>query len=335
MTVDVHAHVIVPEITREAAPDETWRPLVFWRDGRQVIEVDGRQVTAVRREFVRIERILDEHQAVGVERVVLCPWVSLLRYETAPEEGLRTSRIYNEALSRLAQTYPDRVSALGTVPLQDPEMAAGELARVMRQPGLCGVEVAASVAGTYLGHDRFRPFWDTAEAEGALVLIHPTTRGFSLPVFSEYFLWNSVGNPLETTITVAHMILAGVMESHPRLNVILAHGGGSILGLRGRLARAQRVNPQAGARLREPIDASLRRFHFDTVVHDATLLRDLINYAGADRVLLGSDYPFDMADERPSDSVQELALPAGDEAAVLGGNALRLLRGAAEGGRDD
>lgn len=329
MIVDIHAHIIVPEITRDAAPEELWRPRLSWKNGRQAIEVNGRVVTEVPREFVAIDRVLDSQRAAGVDHVVLCPWVSLLRYDTSPDEGLRTARIWNEGLSRLAQAYPGRISVLGTVPLQDPELAARELAVLMRRPGLRGVEVAVSVGGIYLGDDRFRPFWAAAEATGAVVFVHPTTRGFSAPVFSEYFLSNSVGNPMETTIAAAHMVLAGVMEAHPRLRVVLAHGGGAVLALRGRLAHAQRVNPQAGARLREPVGVSLRRFYFDTIVHDATLLRDLIGYAGADHVLLGSDYPFDMADERPAASVGALGLLDADEAAVLGGNAMRLLQGAA------
>lgn len=325
MIFDAHAHIIVPEITREAAPGESWRPHVSWRDGRQVIDAGGRQITSAVREFVRIDAILEAQQEAGVERVLLCPWASLLRYEAAPDEGLRACRTYNEGLARLAQEYPDRVSALGMVPLQEPELAARELEAVMRQPGLHGVEVASSVKGLYLGDDRFRPFWAAAEATGALVFIHPSTRGFDLPVFSDYYLWNSVGNPLETTIAAAHLIMAGVMEEHPRLRVLLAHGGGAILQLRGRLRHAHAVQPQARSRLRETVDASLRRFYFDTLTHDQDLLADLIAYAGADRVLLGSDYPFDMGLGRPADQVRALGLPADNEAQVLGGNAARLL----------
>jgi aminocarboxymuconate-semialdehyde decarboxylase len=215
----------------------------------------------------------------------------------------------------------DRVAALGSVDLGRPE----ELVALMRDGRLSGVEVAASVDGDYLGHDRFRDFWAAAEQTGALVFVHPTTRGFSIGALDDYYLWNAAGNPLETTVTAAHLVMAGVLEAHPRLQVLLSHGGGAILALRGRLRHAHSFQPDARSRLAEsPLD-SIRRFHFDTVTHDALLLRALVEFAGPDRVLLGSDYPFDMGLERPAEPVRELGLEPEDEAAILGGNALRLL----------
>lgn len=321
--VDIHAHVIPRELTRGAA-GEAWFPHVSWTQGRQVIEFGGRQITSAVREFVDADAILDAQAAAGVERVVLSPWVNLLRYDAPADEGLRVSRTCNQALAALAQRYPRRIAALGTVPLQAAETAARELETVMRTPGLRGVEVAASVQGVYLGDDRFRPFWDAAEATGALVFIHPTTRGFDSPVFQDYYLWNTVGNPLETTLAAAHMVMAGVMETHPRVKVLLAHGG-TLLNLRGRLRHAHTFQPQARSRLTEPPEASLRRFYFDTLTHDPEVLRALVAFAGADHVLLGSDYPFDMGDEHPARTVRALRLAPGDEAKILGGNAVGLL----------
>lgn len=326
MIIDAHAHIIVPELTREAAPEEAWRPRVRWEGDRQVIEFGGRQIASATREFVDIDDILEAHAAARVDRVVLCPWVSLLRYDAETEEGLRTSRIQNESLTRLSQRYPQRVSALGTVPLQNPDLAARELEEVMQMPGLCGVEVAASVRGVYLGDDRFRPFWEAAEGTGALVFIHPTTRGFDLPVFNEYYLWNTVGNPLETTISAAHMVMAGILEAYPRLNVLLGNAGGALLSLRGRLRHAHAFQPHARSRLHESPDASMKRFLYDTVTHDLELLRALVEYVGPDHVLLGSDYPFDMGVERPVEMVQALELPPADAGRVLGGNATRVMR---------
>ena len=320
MTLDVHAHVIVPEIIG----DEPWRPRVYRDDaGGQVVELGGREIRAAIAEFVDIDGILAAQDEAGVDRVLLCPWVPLLYYEAEPHEGLRRARIQNEALVRLVEEHPDRVAALGALPLQDPELAAGELDGVMDQ--LSGVEVAASVRGVFLGDDRFEPFWAAAEASGALVFVHPTTRGLDSPVFQDHYLWNTVGNPLETAITAAHMVMAGVMERHPRLRVLLAHGGGALLALRGRLRRAHGFQPQARSRLDESPDESIRRFYFDTLTHDEELLRALIAYAGADHVLLGSDYPFDMGDARHVDTVRALGLAPDVEQAVLGGNAERLL----------
>jgi aminocarboxymuconate-semialdehyde decarboxylase len=315
MTVDVHAHVIVPEITG----DEPWQPRV----DRRVVELGGKQIRAAVQEFVDIEGILAAQDEAGVDRVLLCPWVPLLYYDADPDEGLRRARIQNDALAGLVRGNPERIAALGAVPLQDPELAAAELEALPEQ--LSGVEVAASVRGVFLGDDRFEPFWTAAEAAGALVFVHPTTRGFDSPAFQDYYLWNTVANPLETAIAAAHMVMAGVMERHPRLRVLLAHGGGALLALRGRLRHAHTFQPQAKARLTESPEDSIRRFYFDTLTHDDDLLRALIDYAGPDHVLLGSDYPFDMGDARHAETVRALGLEPDVEEAVLGGNAERIL----------
>jgi aminocarboxymuconate-semialdehyde decarboxylase len=247
-------------------------------------------------------RILEEAAVKGIDHVVLSPWVRLL------EGGLDHCRRQNE---RLAELVGERVSVLGAVPLDRPD----EL-RAVLDSGLAGVEVPASVDGQYLGEDRFEPFWAAAEETGTIVFVHPTTRAFDWP---DYHLWNTVGNPFETTITAAHMVGAGVLERHPGLRVLLAHGGGALPALRGRLRHAAalqgRVDPEA----------SIRRFYFDTVTHDPAVLRGLVEFAGGDHVVLGTDHPFDMGDTHPVATVRAAGLGARAERDVLGGAALRLL----------
>jgi aminocarboxymuconate-semialdehyde decarboxylase len=294
MIVDCHAHVVVPGLGAE----------VEWVDGTQVVRFGGKEIRSAVREFADLPRILEEQDRAGVDTIVLCPWVPLLGREPARQ---------NEALAALVG---ERVAALGTVDLERPD----DLRELMTDGRLSGVEVAASVDGSYLGDGRFRDFWAAAEETGALVFVHPTTQSFSDPVFERHYLWNTVGNPFETTITAADLVLAGVLDDHPRLKVLLAHGGGAITALRGRLAHEQTFHPPG----RDVIGA-LRRFLYDTVVHDADVLRALVDFAGADRVVCGSDYPFDMGVERPAELVRALRLPPDDEAAILGGNALRLL----------
>ena len=325
MIVDVHAHVIVPEITKGSGGDEPWRPSVRWEAGVQLVELGGKTIRSAVREFVRVDRILEEAASTGIERLVVSPWVNLLPFALETEEALRVCRLQNEGLAEMAQAHPGRVSAVGAVPLQDPVAAAEELERVMSLPGLHGVELAASVRGAYLGDDRFAPFWEAAQGTGALVFVHPTTRGFDLPVFDEYYLWNTVGNPLETAVTGAHLVMAGVLERYPEVRIVLAHGGGALLAVRGRLRHAFGFQPQARSRLQATPDASLRRLYFDTVTHDADLLRELLGFVGAERVLLGSDHPFDMGTTTPVEEVRAIGLPEDQASAVLGGNAVRLL----------
>jgi len=305
VVVDVHAHVILPGFGAEVRHEY----------GKQIVAFEGREIRSAIHEFVSIEGILEEQDRAGVDRVVLCPWVQLLDRE--PERQ-------NEGLARLVS---DRVACLGTAPLDDPEA----LVALMADGRLSGVEVAASFDGEYLGADRFRPFWAAAEETGALVFVHPTTRGFQGPVFGEHYLWNTVGNPLETTITAAHMVLCGVLDEHPALNVILAHGGGAITALRGRLA-----HHQSFAEPGRDVLAALRRFYYDTVVFDPGVLRALVEFAGPGRVLLGSDYPFDMGERRAAAAVRAAGFSSLDEASILGGNALRLLgRGSRRKDMDD
>jgi aminocarboxymuconate-semialdehyde decarboxylase len=318
--------VIVAEILRNGRNGyDEWRPRVRRNGGEQVVELGGREIRSMTREVVDVETILAVEERLGIGRVLLSPWVPLLYPRAEPEACLERCRIQNDALEGLVRATPERVAALGAVPLQDPELAAAELGSLSAAGVLAGVEVTASVGGAYIGDPRFEPFWAAAERTGAVVFVHPTTRGFDAPAFGRHYLWNTVGNPLETTIAAAEMTMAGVLERHSDLRVILAHGGGTLLALRGRLRHAHEFQPDARSELSEsPLD-SMRRFCFDTVTHDRELLRALIDWAGADRVLLGSDYPFDMADPDPVATVRSLGLEHDVEGAILGGNAERLL----------
>jgi aminocarboxymuconate-semialdehyde decarboxylase len=292
--VDCHAHVVVPGLGAEVTRDERG----------QVVRYRGREIRSAVREFQDVPRILEEQDRAGVDVVVLCPWVNLCGVEIERQ---------NEALVDLAG---ERVRVLGTVDPERPE----QLVELMRDGRFGGVEIPAAPGGAYLGDHRFRDFWAAAEETGALVFVHPSTHGFSVAALDEYYLWNTVGNPLETTVTAAHLLGAGVLDEHPRLRVLLAHGGGVLPALRGRLAHEQTIHPPG-----RDVGAALRRFHVDTVVHDADVLRGLVELFGAERVLLGSDYPFDMGSERPAELVRSLELPAADEERILGGNAERLL----------
>ena len=326
IAIDAHSHVIVPELARGDAHPERWRPLVERRDGRQIVELDGRSIRAAVDEFTDLDVILATLAARGVDGVLLCPWVALLFSELEGPAALERCRLQNAGLARLHRRQPDRVRVLGAVPLQAPELAAAELGELMSTPGFAGVEVAAAIGPDPLGHPRFEPFWAAAEAQDALVFVHPTTRAFTDPVFEDHYLWNLVGNPFETTLAAAHLVLSGTLDRHPRLRILLAHAGGAILALRGRLRHAQLTVAAAGPSDGPPADAAIvERFLFDTVTHDPRLLRELVATVGAERVLLGSDYPFDMADPDPVSTVRDAGLSVAEEHAVLAGNAAREL----------
>jgi aminocarboxymuconate-semialdehyde decarboxylase len=324
LIVDCHCHAIVAEMTTAAVP-ERWR-VKLDRDDKagQVVGFRGRAIRSVVGEFTDAGLMLDQAAAQGVDHLVLSPWIMLVPVDGDPGEAAEICWVQNAALSALTRQQPGRLSALGAVPLADPSAAAQCLAEMMQLPGIYGAQIPASVAGVYLGDDRFEPLWEAAADTGALIFVHPTTTGFGLDALSPYYLWNSVGNPMETAVTAAHLAAAGVLERHPELKILLAHGGGGLHAVRGRLRRAFEVRPEARSRSQAGPDAALRRFYYDSLTHDAALLSGLVGYAGADRVLLGSDRPFDMGSDRPVQEVRVLP-DAEAQSMVLGGNAERLL----------
>ena len=322
VAVDAHAHVIVAEVLDEA---ETWGPRVQRVNGRQVVQRSGHTLRSAIDEFVELDSILATERSRQIDHVLLCPWVALLEPAPGDAEALRRCRLQNEGLARLRARDPARVSVLGALPLQNPAAAARELTRLMDGGDFAGVEVTASVDGIYIGDARFAPLWAAAEASGALVFVHPTTRGFQAPVFAQHYLWNLIGNPFETTLAAAVLVMSGTMERHPGLRVLLAHAGGAIVALRGRLRHGHQAVAAAAAATTLAPDELIGRFLFDTVTHDARLLGMLVDCVGAHRVLLGSDYPFDMGDRDAVATVRRAGLSPADEDAVLGGNAARLL----------
>lgn len=322
MVIDIHIHIIVPQVTRKAEP---WGPEVKWEKGRQFVEYGGQCINSALREFVEVEKILEEQDRAGIDVVILSPWSSLFRYHVEPQEGLRTSRLQNDALAELVSRHNSRIAAVGTVPLQDAELAARELERAVHELGLLGVEIGSNVDGTYLGAAELRSFWAAAEELGAFVAIHPVS-GVGGTVKKEFYLWNAYANPAETALTASHMILSGLLEEHPDLKICLFHGGGHLPYQIGRLDRAYEMRPEASRHISAPPSTYFQQFYFDTVTHSAQALRYLIDIVGVEQVLVGSDYPFDMGYERPAEIVEQVpGLSAADRKAILSDNARRLL----------
>jgi aminocarboxymuconate-semialdehyde decarboxylase len=323
--VDCHAHVIPAAMCTDAVPAD-WRPRLERANGQLVVSFQDRQLTSVTGEFCDVAVMLEQAAAAGVSHLLLSPWILLVPVLADPAEAARICRLQNDSLAQSAADHAERVYALGAVPLQDPAGSVAELEYLMQLPGLRGVEVPASVAGCYLGDERFERFWTAAAATGAVVFIHPTTRGLGMPALDDHYLWNAVGNPLETTIAAAQLVLAGVLDRHPGLTVLLAHGGGALPALRGRLRRAVEVRPEARADCAGDVDAAIGRLYFDSLTHDRSVLADLVAFAGADHVLLGTDRPFDMGSDHPADEIRSLGLDPRAEHQLLGGNAERLLK---------
>jgi aminocarboxymuconate-semialdehyde decarboxylase len=330
MTYDVHAHCVPDAVLASIRADGGRYGLELVSGERgPAVRIAGREPTGPLREDLSDRDIaarLAAMDAAGVGVQLLSSWIDLTAYALEPAAGARYARMFNDALAAVVAAHPDRFRALGTVPLQDPPAAAAELRRGVSELGLVGAEIATTVDGTELDDPELAPFWDAASDLGCLVLLHPF-RSLAGRGLNRYFLGNLVGNPAESTIAAAHLVLGGVLERFPGLQVCLVHGGGFLPYQIGRLDRgyAAKAELVAGRSGRAP-SAWLRRLYFDTVVHSPAALAYLVDVVGADRVLLGSDYPFEMGEPDPVGLVQRTAgLDEAARHAILEGNVSALL----------
>ncbi|MGE4657435.1 MAG: amidohydrolase family protein [Gammaproteobacteria bacterium] len=217
----------------------------------------------------------------------------------------------------------DRLIGMATVPLQAPDEAAKELRRATTDLGLQGVQIGTTVNGIPLDDKIFKPFFDTAEELGSTVSIHPCYSG-KPPQFEDYYMKNLTGNPLATATAASRLILSGFLDRHPRLKVILVHAGGFMPYQIGRLDHGYKVRQEASAHIQKRPSEYLRRFYFDTITHAPAPLAFLVDLVGQDRVILGTDIPFDMADTDFSRIIEQAQLPPNTTTAIESGNAMEL-----------
>ena len=249
------------------------------------------------------------------------PMVYWARGATAARAALAV----NYAMAEAHRAYPERFVGCATLPLQEPALALAELERAAKLPGIRAVYLGTNVNGRELSDPGFEPIYARCEALKLPVLLHPISV-VGAERLRPFYLNNLLGNPFDNAIAAAHLVFGGVLDRHPKLQVLLPHAGGALPYLFGRLEHGQRVRPEAQKRARRPFSAYLRRFTYDTITHSAEALRYLIQTVGADRVMLGSDYCFDMGYDRPRDIIVKRArLSKADQARILGGNALRFL----------
>jgi aminocarboxymuconate-semialdehyde decarboxylase len=326
LIIDAHAHFVprsfLEAIEKEGAPYGA----SLRRDGDDpTILVGGRPYGPITRHYYETTPRLTDMDKAGVDMQVLSLNPPMV-YWADPELGTRLARLFNDELAATVEGRPDRLAGLATVPLQDVPAAVAELERAIRHLGLRGVYIGSNIGGKDLDHPDLFPFFAKAEALRAPVFVHPIDV-LGVERLRAYYLHNGLGNPFETALAAARLIFGGVLDRLPRLQVCLAHAGGALPILMGRLDRVHRVRREARGRLRRAPSTYLRRFTYDTITHHALALGYLIRLVGADRVLLGSDYRFDMGLLDPAGPVRALRpLSRADRSAILGGVAEKLLR---------
>jgi aminocarboxymuconate-semialdehyde decarboxylase len=265
---------------------------------------------------------VEDMRRQGVARRALAIPPFTLRYDLPPDDAVRWARAINEGIAEAIAPYGDAFVGFATVPLQDVAAAVVELDYAVRELGMRGVEIATHIAGVELDSPQLYPFWERAERLRLPILVHPHDPA-GADRMGDYYLRNLVGNPVETALAGARLIFSGVLERYADLRIILSHGGGALPQLVGRLLHGHEVRPEARAHISGPI-SNLRRLYFDTIVFRREPLRNLVATVGADRVLLGTDYPFDMGEYDPVSLVQRSGLSDDDVATILG-NGQRLL----------
>ena len=319
--IDYHSHVIPETIIAAMRADPgRYATRIEAEAGKRYL-VRGKLRLELLPEFSVAEAKLEAMDRKGIEISVISPGPQVFFYNLEEAQGLEAARLVNDGLAAMVAKKPARLRGMATLPMQHPEAAVAEMERVAREHGFKGIELATAAPLGELADPKYRPVLRRAQELKMTIFAHPNTIGSSGRLDC-YYLTNLIGNPLETTIMVANLMFSGALDELPRLKMLLAHGGGFAPYQVGRFVHGHKVRPETRAHTASSAKDLLKRFHFDTLTHDPQALRYLVGLVGAERMVLGTDAPFDMGDENPRETLSVLSK---DEVLALRKNALRLL----------
>ncbi len=323
LVVDIHCHLGIPKadgIVQQAYPGPP--PGINDFTSAKTSEVNRAQFAQIGPVLNGLDRRLADMDRLGIDVQAISPSPGQYFYFTDAETGNAAARAVNDGMAESVALHPDRLVGMGTVPLQNPAMAIAEMKRCVKDLDLRGIEISSNVNGKDLHAEEFFPFWAAAEELGVLVFIHPL--GFThAQRMSEYYFNNLIGNPLESTLAVGHLIFGGVLDAYPGLKICVAHGGGYIPGYWGRMDHGWRARGDCSEHCRHEPSSYLRKLWLDTLVFDQDQLESLVRTHGADKLCMGSDYPFDMSEPDPVGF--HALLDDAAQARILGANAAELL----------
>ena len=329
LRVDIHCHYLNKEVAERVTPlnPAQHEPMAVWSNAatREANAKQGKERAA---KLSDIQLRLKEMDRMGIDIQAISPAPHQTYYGIEPGMGAEVSRAVNERLAQIVAQHPDRFVALGTVPLQDVDLAVAELEHCVRKLGMRGVEINPSVKGMDLTDAKLNleRFFAAVQALDVIIFMHPIGFTHGQRLVDHYFS-NIIGNPLETTVAVSHLIFDGVMERHPKLKVVLPHAGGYLAHYWARMDHAYKARPDTHGQMKRKPSSYLERFYFDTITFDHGMLAHLIARFGADHVVLGTDYPYDMGVERPVEFIDGVkGLSKAEREAIEGGNAARLLK---------
>jgi aminocarboxymuconate-semialdehyde decarboxylase len=327
-SIDVHAHLTPQCFWRATENGGDWHTLKRETDARgmEYALVGGRrQALPPRAKWTPEERLADM-DSLGVDVHVVSPYVGFYNYHLPVEVARATSAETNDEIAGMIEARPERFAGLGTLPMQDVKAAIGEMERCMTRLGLKGVEINDHINGRTLEEPEFRPFWKAAQELGALVFFHQGGDTVVTPRSARYHLPNTIGNLADRAVTFATLVFGGVMDEFPDLKICLGHGGGYTCYGIGRMDHGWQVRSEARVHITQPPSAYLGHFYYDCIVYTEPALRFLIDSVGADRVVFGTDWPYDMALDWPVAWVLGMkGLSQEEKEAILWKNLERLL----------
>ncbi len=321
--IDFHAHLMIPEIYAITFPHSAFAK----SNARPGISEKAKKIVKDRAEFV-VRRMSDvterinEMDGMGVDiQVLSSSLVHQCTYWAQPKESLKLERRFNDHMARVVQSNPRRFIGLGGVPLHAPELAVEELRRCMTELKLTGVAISTTARDMELGDPQLRPFWQTAEELGAVVYVHPA--GNPGPRFQKHFLWNSIGQAFEEAMAIASLIYEGTLDAFPKLKICICHGGGYMPYYMGRITRNYLEKPTTRVNMGKSPAEYLRMLYYDSCVYETEAIEALVKRVGADRIVLGSDYP--VGEMKPIEFVDSATLSHADKEKIIGLNAAKLL----------
>jgi aminocarboxymuconate-semialdehyde decarboxylase len=327
LKIDIHAHTVSLEMMRQMqAIDARSAPRIEHGSEYDTLIIEGAtHYPRFPRGGYDLDTRLEAMERMGVDAQAVSQVPQTFQYRLEPKLGLEFSQIINEGLADLKKRYPGKFYPLASVPLQDPELAAQELERAVKQLGLHGVETGTNVRGKNLDDPSLEPFYRKLQELGCAWLIHPDSVA-AMDRLGKYYLNNFIGNPLDTTIAVASLIFGGVFERYPKLVVCTCHGGGFVPYQYGRFDHGYGERDEPKEVIKKPPSEYLSHVRFDTITHSKPALEYLVYTFGPERVMLGTDYPFDMGLTDPVSLIEGLrATDAAGKVKIMGGNAAALL----------
>lgn len=327
--VDVHCHYLNPDVAAKYAhlqPGKHDATAVYATELSR--QVNMKQIQERGPKFRQVDLRLKDMDAMGIDIQVLSPAPIQYFYFTAPALGAQISRDINESIAMVVSQRPDRFVGMGTIPLQDVDLAIQELEHAVNVLGLRGVEICTNVNGKNLTDPalQLEKFFARAQSLDVVIFLHPM--GFSQGErFVEHYFNNVMGNPLDTSLALAHLVFDGVLARYPKLKILASHGGGYLASYWARMDHAWKAREDARTVIQKKPSSYLEKVYFDTITHDAQILGNLVRRYGAKHILLGTDYPFDMGEERPVKLIDSVSDLSQDEREwIKGGNAMKLFK---------